>query len=305
MEPTKTIADYELIKKIGKGAFVVVYKAKRKPDGKIIALKIIDISPEQEKLIQESREEVEYLKKLSFPECHPFIVCYYDSYWDPVKRQFLIEMEYIDGKEMFDFILKPRSNELLYYYLLLIAKDMAKALEYVHSKGIIHNDIKLENIIIENKTFIPKLIDFGLACNTKVTKPWGQSCVNYKGSPHYLAPELFEIDRKLPASDLWALGIALYTAATHKYPYEGDSHEEIFDNIVNTPSPKLATSNKLLNNVVNKLLVKDPTKRLTAKQLEVMLEKIPKPSEKVETKKKITEVPSIESLRTMSSFILL
>ncbi|GAH16449.1 unnamed protein product, partial [marine sediment metagenome] len=191
MDLNKTIDDYELVKKIGEGTYGKVYKVKRKSDNKTIALKVINIPVGNDELIDISKKEVEYLKTLSFPECNPFIICYYDSYYDPISRDFLIEMEYIEGTDMFDFILESNNKntkEIYYYFLLLIAKDIAKGLKYIHSKNIIHNDIKLENIMI-NPKYTPKIIDFGLACHTKYNKNVGKYCESDGGTPSYVSPE--------------------------------------------------------------------------------------------------------------------
>ncbi len=273
----KTINDYEIIEEVGRGESGTVYKAKRSSDGKLIALKVIDIPPEQEKSIERSKEEIEYLKILSTPQCNPFVICYYDSSYDSSKRQFLIEMEYIEGKDMKTFIDELKQNnsdEVVYYYLLLIAKDLAKGLEYIHSKGIVHNDIKLENVIID-ETFTPRIIDFGLSCMPKLLLQ--KYCLSHGGTPNYIPPEYFSENKKFPASDMWALGVLLYKAATGQFPYGHGTVPKIFKRIINREPPKLTTGNHQLNAVVNGLLVKDRTKRLKGSQVLSELQTIDRP----------------------------
>ena len=208
---TKNLNDYERGSKLGSGAFGTVQKAIRKSDGKVIALKIINLPKWNTAMKQMIEEEVKTLKRLSFPECHPFIVCYYGGGYDETNEKYLIEMELIEGRDMFDFVQdKSLSDEALYYYLLLIASDVSKTLKYIHTQNILHNDIKLENIMIQKDTNIPKLIDFGLACNTHTIDKLGAGCTKAVGTPMYLAPEFFQYRNvKLPASDMWALGLSL------------------------------------------------------------------------------------------------
>ena len=269
---TKTLDDYELGSLLGQGNFGKVYKATRKSDGKTIALKVLNVDAMNEKMIKDIKDEVSALKKLSFPECHPFIVCYYDDYLDKAHNKYLIEMEYIEGQSMKDFVNSKKGNkEQLYYYLLLIARDISEALNYTHDKEILHNDIKLENIMIQDKTFIPKLIDFGLMCNFTPDEYIDDNrfCIKSVGTPLYLAPEYFGpvYYAKIAASDMWALGVALYKGATGNFPLYAKNMKDLQKLIVGGTIPQLKTSNELLNDVVNTLLRRDPDDRLTAGQV--------------------------------------
>lgn len=250
----KTLADYEIIEQLGSGVFGKVYKAKRKSDNKIIALKVIDIPTSKPDLVEDTKEEIETLKKLADPECNPFVICYYDSYYDSEKEQFLIEMELIEGTDMekyVDNLWKNKSKEMVYYYILLIAKDLLQGLKYTHGKNIIHNDIKPENIMMDTKN-VPRIIDYGLSCNAIELEGF-KYCISNGGSPMYVAPEFFSLDLRLPASDLWALGISLYIAVQDEYPIEVDENASLntLFNIIRDEEPKkLTTSNSQLNNLV-------------------------------------------------------
>ncbi len=284
----KTLADYEIIKRLGFGAFGTVYKAKRSPDNKIIALKVIDIPAYKPDLVEKTKMEIDTLKKLANPECNPFVICYYDSYYDDKKGQFLIEMELIEGKDMekyVDYLWDNKSKEMVYYYLLLITNDLLKGLKYTHDKNILHNDIKLDNIMIDTKN-IPRIIDYGLSCTAIQIEKY-KYCQSYGGTPKYIAPELYSLDLRIPASDLWALGISLYISATHgEYPFDVDefvyTFESPFFSDRDIEPKKLQTNNNQLNKLVNGLLTKDYTKRLTADQGLAMLKNILKPKEVVE-----------------------
>jgi len=267
----KTLRDYEIIKELGRGSQGVVYKAKRKPDGKIIALKVMKINPFREKDINTAKKEVEFLKTLSEPECNPFVICYYGSYYDENGGKFLIEMEYIEGIEMFDFVQKVSDPKMMYYYLLLIARDVAQGLKYIHSKNIIHRDIKLENIIIEKDTNIPKIIDFGLSCFSENSE--NPECKSGGGTVKYLSPEFLHMNLRFPASDMWALGVTLYVGAIGSYPYKGYNNRQIINNIKNI-RVRINTPNKLLNKIINGLLIPNKDNRLTAQEVIDMTENV-------------------------------
>ncbi len=268
----KTMKDYEIMQTLGKGGFGVVYKVKRKSDGKIIALKVMDINPSDEKKINNAKKEVELLKTLSEPECNPFVICYYDSSYDEKDSKFLIEMEYVDGMNMADFVKLIRNDKIRYYYLLLIARDIAQGLKYIHSKNIIHRDIKLENIIIEKDTFIPKIIDFGLSCFEK-------SCKGISGTAFYMSPELLNEGKIFPASDMWALGVTLFRGAMGKTPFGGADRMEVYKNIKNGNRRNITTTNELLNFIIRHLLIYNIYMRRTPDQIIKLTDNIEKPEE--------------------------
>ncbi len=277
----RTLDDYTLMEKLGSGVYGTVYKAKRKigPSTDPIALKVIKIPKRKKYLVELTKSEVEKLKSLSSPECNPFVICYYDSFYDEDGENFLIEMELIEGQDMDKYVKKLRETKTkpeLYYYLLLIAKDILKGLKYTHNKRIIHNDIKPPNIRIDTNN-VPRIIDYGLACNMA---PHRSFCLYNGGTPFYMAPESLSDKIKFPASDLWALGILLYKSATKKYPFvipNRTNLRQFKDIIKNNELTKLDTSNDQLNELVNKLLIKDYSDRLTVDQALEMLSSINKP----------------------------
>lgn len=291
--------DYDIIEKLGKGGQGTVWKAERKTDGQIIALKIInDINDEAYKT---AHNEIEYLKQISKPQCNPFLACYYDSFHDHDDKRFVIEMEYIDGQEVDDFV-KPyqqvADKSKLYRYILLIVKDLVKGLAVIHSKGLIHNDIKPANIIID-KELTPKLVDFGLACMAKKfaerkdvnlyplpgSKPKEcifeskdiPCCGGVSGTPYYVAPEMISAETRYPSSDIWSLGVTIFYLATHTYPFNFHSRDLVNDvlrKIKYGEVKKLNTGNELLDTIVNRSLVKDPFNRITTEEIGKMLENL-------------------------------
>jgi serine/threonine protein kinase len=276
----RSLNDYELIKELGSGSFGKVYKARRR-DNKIIALKVIYVPPDQDHLFQVTKLEVDNLIRLSNPGSE-YVIKYYGSYYDERNRQILIEMELIDGIEMYDFVTNTgptyiQNKEELYYYLLKLSVDITKGLMYSHSQGIIHNDIKLENIMVTLEGNKAKIIDYGLSCSAKVLDMWGQGCTVGGGTPYYIAPEYVQYGVRLPASDYWALGIMLYAAVIGKFPYIDDNVNILYNKISKQSPPRVQTNNDLINRLINGLLVKYPDQRLNGGQILSMLEDIPIP----------------------------
>lgn len=185
-----------------------VFLVRRKHDNNILTIKFIHKSIH-------SRES-EMFKLLSEP-CYPFIVCFYGEFYDEYSGIQVIEMEYIKGSNILGFFNKLREQtnpEKFYVYVLSALKDLRKALDYIHSKGITHGDLTVANIMVNDKN-IPKIIDFGIACFIGENCPWTIS------------------------SDLLLLGKVFYEIVTQKYHVNGKY---------------LNTANNELNGIVNKLL---------------------------------------------------
>lgn len=268
--------NYEFIKKLGSGAQGSVWKAIRKRDGKTVAVKIINISSKNIEYAH-AINEIKKLNELSTPICHPNLLCFY-GFDRSNPSKILIEMEYIDGETLFKYSKKYKGSKL-YRHLLAITKDIIKGLSYMHKKNILHNDIKPENIMID-RSLTPKLVDFGLACTatsryykSRTPQP---SCSGFNGTPIFVSPEMLNYKRRYKQSDIWSLGVTLYNAATGKFPFNFGSNPSIQKvlQIIKDPSikpKKLNTSNKLLNTIVNRALVRDINKRITLKEINTLL----------------------------------
>ena len=269
--------EYNLIERVGKGSYGEVWRAEL--GGKVIALKIVNVGDDKVKEI--ALREVRLLKQLSNPFCHPSLACLYDYKVEGDKLY--IEMEFIEGHTLTRFAKSYRlQNRELKLYKLLIAViyDICKGLEYMHEKGIIHRDIKPDNIMIDLNNN-PKLIDIGLSCTTfdangkqemcrveYTSKEKVPCCLGSAGTPRYQAPEVLLDSVAYFPSDIFSLGASIYVVATGT---------ELFPQVNNMPQllratefdpyPLLSTENLVLNSLVNNMILKDPLKRLTAQQI--------------------------------------
>ncbi len=176
---------YIFLKQLGKGNYGTVNLVEK--NDKLLAVKYISL-PDNEKVRQIMLKEVDNLKLLSSP-CSDFVVCYHGS--RIINNTLLIEMEYIDGVTLLNYftILYREVDKPVYLNLCLaVLKDITNGLNYIHSKGIIHRDIKPDNILISGKTKIQikaKIVDIGLGC-TPITSPSNISPSNI--SPSNISP---------------------------------------------------------------------------------------------------------------------
>ncbi|CAE8650031.1 unnamed protein product, partial [Polarella glacialis] len=167
---------------------------------------------------------VDILKGLN----HSNIIQYYDFFEDPL---FLyVVMEFCEGGELFAKMVELR--RFSGKEVARIGKQILSALEYCHSKHIVHRDIKPQNFMFADSTstWNIKIIDFGLSCKFKDDEFLTDLC----GSPHYLAPELIG-QRYNCQVDMWAFGVLIYLLMYGRYPFEGKNMRDTMIKIVTEP----------------------------------------------------------------------
>lgn len=251
---------YEIIKKIGVGTLGTVYKAKNKYLKNIVAIKMIKKENDND---NEIINEINKLKKLS----HPNIVKIHEFYCTQKYHQIITE--YCKKGDFNKYI----RNNLTEKQLAVIFYQIFSGLCYLHDNKIIHGNIKLKNIMFltkeeDNQTkeeyFWVKIMDFSI---DKIFNKNKQDSLEY--STYYKAPELFQ-NICSDKTDVWSVGIILFLALTGKVPFDGKTDDEISNKIQNYPyndlEPMLLAHSSESRDLLDKLLVKDMEKRISAKE---------------------------------------
>ena len=253
----KIICDFILKETLGKGTFGVVKLAINKQTGEKVAIKVINEKniPTEEKL--NFYREIDILKTLK----HPNIIRIY-SHITKEKQIYLIT-EYIKGIELFQYISlkkKIEEKEACLYFQQIIC-----GLEYLHKMGIVHRDIKAENILVDHHLKEIKIIDFGLSNKyTKKSNLLSTLC----GSPHYAAPEVLQGRGYKPRPvDIWSAGIVLYYMLSGKLPFQGDSDQDLYKKIIDGNIKNIDGVSKEANDLIKNILNPNPMKRINISQI--------------------------------------
>lgn len=250
---------YQLQDLIGVGGMAKVYKATDRLLQRDVAIKILkDQYAEDDEFVKKFSNEALSAARLT----HVNIVSVYDIGEDLIegKKIHYIVMEYVDGETLKDLIDREKiiSNHDIVDYSIQIAQ----ALNQAHSSNIIHRDIKPQNILMD-KYGLLKVTDFGIArVSTNATITYTSSIL---GTVHYISPEQAKgkfVDEK---SDLYSLGVVMYEMATGKVPFDADNSVGIaVMHIQDEPESPIKLNENLsprLNDIIMKLLEKDPQKR--------------------------------------------
>ena len=247
---------YQILNTIANGGMSVVYRAKDLILERHVALKVLkrDLSDDQE-FRNRFRAEAKASAKLT----HPNIVTTYDFGLDS-KRLFIV-MELVKGSHLKDWIVKKKISSIYNGFLLI--KQASSGLAYAHQQGIIHCDIKPQNMLVSDEGTL-KITDFGIS-RALETISRTEKHSEIWGSPFYISPEQAGGKPPSPASDVYSLGVVLYEVFTGNLPFIDDdalliikkhqTEEFIPPRIINPAIPDY------LEAIINRALEKDPKKR--------------------------------------------
>ncbi|XP_060101560.1 NUAK family SNF1-like kinase 1 [Heteronotia binoei] len=211
---------YELQETLGKGTYGKVKRAIERFSGRVVAIKSIrkdKIKDEQDMV--HIRREIEIMSSLS----HPHIITIYEVFEN--KDKIVIIMEYASKGELYDYISERRrlnERETRHFF-----RQIVSAVHYCHKNGVVHRDLKLENILLDDNCNI-KIADFGLSNLYQKDKFLQTFC----GSPLYASPEIVNgRPYRGPEVDSWALGVLLYTLVYGTMPFDGFDHKNLIRQI--------------------------------------------------------------------------
>jgi NIMA (never in mitosis gene a)-related kinase len=244
--------DFEVLNKLGQGSFGTVFKVRRKADRNLYVMKMINISQMDRRGQQESINEVKILASLD----SPYIVKYYDSFLE--NKTLHIVMEYCDKGDLSQSIRNQMGRFLPENKIWKFFIQMCLGLEFVHSKKILHRDIKSMNVFLVRDDNI-RIGDLGVAKVLANTAAFAHTMV---GTPYYLSPELCEEKPYNVKSDVWALGCVLYELCTLKHPFDAINQGALILKIIKgTYLPISSGFSQELKEVVDLCLCKDYRKR--------------------------------------------
>lgn len=254
----KQYGRYEVVEEIGSGAMGAVFKARDPVMDRVVAVKTIHASALVGPLADQYRERFTREARAAGRLAHPGIVTVFDAGVEG-DTPYLV-MEYVPGRTLEDVLNTGEHYPL--EKVCEIGQQLAEALGYAHSNGVIHRDIKPANIQLTGTPERAKIMDFGVA---KLTQAQVTSTGTLLGTPAYMAPEQFTGMPLDGRSDLFSLGVILYWMATGDKPFTGDTITAVSYKIVHTEpiAPRQLNPGipAALEAIILKCLAKDPAAR--------------------------------------------
>ncbi|XP_010722538.1 serine/threonine-protein kinase SIK1 [Meleagris gallopavo] len=246
---------YDIERTLGKGNFAVVKLARHRVTKTQVAIKIIDKTRLDPSNLEKIYREVQIMKLLN----HPHIIKLYQVM--ETKDMLYIVTEFAKNGEMFDHLTSnghlSESEARKKFWQIL------SAVEYCHSHHIVHRDLKTENLLLDANMNI-KLADFGFGNFYKSGEPLSTWC----GSPPYAAPEVFEgKEYEGPHLDIWSLGVVLYVLVCGSLPFDGPNLPTLRQRVLEGRFRIPYFMSEDCETLIRRMLVVDPTKRITISQI--------------------------------------
>ena len=244
---------------LGRGAMGVVYKARDPQIDRLVALKTIVLRGHDPEAEEEFRKRFLNEAQAAGRLHHPGIVSIFDVGEEPENHDPYIVLEYVAGEALNKIL--AREKKLPIGRALQLAEEVASALDYAHTQGVTHRDIKPGNILITQDDHA-KIADFGIA---KLNLAHFTVPGKVLGTPAYMAPEQLSGEGSDGRSDLFSLGVILYAMATGHSPFQGNSATTVCFKVANKePVPASALDLDLpreIDAVIARAIAKDPQER--------------------------------------------
>jgi len=256
----ESLGRYHVEAELGRGAMGVVYRARDPKIDRLVAIKTISLLGKEKAEEQEYRERFAQEARAAGRLAHHGIITVFDAGEDPETHEPFFVMEYVAGRPLSDEI-AASGGKLPLPKALKFACEIADALHYAHSNGVVHGDIKPANILITSDEHA-KIADFGVArLNQSVATHAGRIF----GSPAYMAPEQLSGGEPDARSDLFSLGVMLYSMLTGFRPFQGNSAQTVCFKVMNVePVPVSSFQPDLppeLDRIVLRAIAKDARER--------------------------------------------
>ena len=291
---SKTISHYKILEMLGEGGMGVVYKAQDTKLDRIVALKFL---PKHLLCDESAKTRFEHEAKAASALNHTNITTIYEI--DEVEGECFICMEYVESKSITELI---KEKTLSITEVLNISVQIAEGLNAAHKKGIVHRDIKSDNIMLTAEGLV-KIMDFGLAKLRGVSRVTKEGTT--LGTMPYMSPEQvqgMEVDQR---SDIFSFGVVLYEMIAGQLPFKGEHEAAIIYSILNeTPEPLARYKSNVpgeLQRVIEKALAKGKDERY--QHVDEMMVDLKYIKKKLETTTTIHQPGKPKLLRKVSLYI--
>ncbi|MGF1505063.1 MAG: protein kinase [Anaerolineae bacterium] len=261
---------YHLVEQIGSGGMAVLYKAEDADLQRTVAVKVLRPSLVNDpEFVERFKREARSAANMS----HPNIVTVHDVGQDGSQTHYII-MEYVPGQNLKQLIKARGAFEIDAALAIII--EVCKGVGYAHRAGLVHCDIKPQNILVTPDRRI-KVVDFGIARALTAAEDGERESIVW-GSPSYFAPEQAAGEVPTPASDVYAIGVVLFELLTGRLPFIGNNYQDLALQHIHDAPPSIHQFNPTvpdeLVRIVEQTLAKVPSRRYrTADQLGRILQK--------------------------------
>ncbi|XP_051967753.1 protein kinase C delta type-like [Xyrauchen texanus] len=247
-----SMSNFVLLKVLGKGSFGKVMLAELKGKGEYFAIKAL----KKDVVLMDDDVECTMVEKrvLALAWDNPFLTHLYCTF--QTKEHLFFVMEYLNGGDLMFHIQDKGRFDL--YRATFYSAEIICGLQFLHSKGIIYRDLKLDNVMLDKGGHI-KIADFGMCKENMLGE---NRATTFCGTPDYIAPEILLGQKYTFSVDWWSFGVLLFEMLIGQSPFQGDDEDELFESIrMDAPHyPRWIT--KEAKDLLEKLFERDPTRRL-------------------------------------------
>jgi len=243
---------YEVLGTLGKGGTATAYLARHQESGEQRVIKVLDLTPDMDsEVVAHFASEGTLLARIK----HDHVVRVYEH--GVIDGYPYMAMELIAGGTLKQLMAAPWQAAEALRVILRVARGLGA----VHSAGVVHRDVKPDNIMLRENGLEPVLLDFGTAKDGLDESDCAESGGVILGTPGYMAPEVIAAQSAVPASDVYACGVMFYELLTGSKPYSADNVTALLYQHLNFPLPQLPDRHAQFQPALGRLLAKDPQDR--------------------------------------------
>jgi predicted Ser/Thr protein kinase len=250
---------YRIEQILGRGGMGVVYRATDTQLDEVVAIKTLpgDVMMRSPEDLERFKREIRLARKIT----HRNVLRTYD--YGEAEGVYFISMEFVRGYTLSEMLGEAQSRQMAPRLAVGISRQICRGLQVAHEQGIIHRDIKPQNVLIDAKGEV-KLMDFGIARMAETPEAMTQAGL-IVGTPHYMSPEQVRGDQLDARSDVYSMGVLIYEMLSGRRPFESSSLTGVLTaHITEAPKPPIELRPDLgreLNAIVLRCLAKNPKER--------------------------------------------